>query len=61
MELTDLEYSICKYCGALIPNKSNDSVCDRCEREVYTDEKGREALKDLLFEIRDRGLTSRRG
>ena len=57
-DLTDLDYNICKNCGRLI--REGEEICSVCEREVYTDEKGREALRSLLWEIRDRGIESYR-
>lgn len=57
-DLTELDYNICKYCGRLI--RDGEEVCSVCEREVYTDEKGKEALRSLLWELRDKGVMSYR-
>ncbi len=57
-DLTELDYNICKYCGRLI--RDDEEVCSVCDREVYTDEKGGEALRSLLWELRDKGVMSYR-
>lgn len=57
-DLTELDYNICKHCGRLI--RDDRYVCSVCEREVYTDEKGKEALRSLLWELRDKGVMSYR-
>jgi len=57
MEMTELTYNLCKNCGKLI--RVGEQYCKACEREVYTEEKGREALENLLWELRDKGVLSR--
>lgn len=58
MEMTMLNYNLCKGCGKLISVKN--SYCKKCERNIYTDEKGREALENLLWEWKDKGIISRK-
>lgn len=56
MEMMELTYNLCKSCGKLI--RVGEHYCKACERNIYTDEKGREALEDLLWELRDKGRLS---
>lgn len=54
MEIMELTYNLCRGCGKLI--QTHESYCEECERNVYTDEKGRAALDDLLLDLHDRGF-----
>lgn len=56
MEMMELEYNICKGCGKLI--NVGQRYCKTCERNIYTDKKGREALENLLWELHDKGRLS---
>ncbi len=67
--ITTLQYSFCHYCGNIVP--SDSIICYRCmrsgktnatnEQYGYTERKGREALEDLLRELKVKSIQSMGG
>lgn len=67
--IANLRYNFCRYCGNVVP--SDSIICYRCMRSGktnatnaqygYTERKGREALEDLLRELKAKSIQSMGG